>query len=153
MSLPDLRYSPAAIEFTLPIEPRSVQFGARVGRNKSTGRAFIFSDNRKTSYLSTVAALAHPHRPPAPLVGPLCVDFVFVVPRPKCLLAKKYPDGLIPCPVRPDRDNLQKGTQDGLSRAGFWTDDAQICDGRTSKFYAERTGKPRIEVTIRPFYL
>jgi hypothetical protein len=43
---------------------------------------------------------------------------------------------------------LVKGTQDGLSAAGFWVNDAQIFDGRVAKYYAERGGKPRIIVAI-----
>jgi Holliday junction resolvase RusA-like endonuclease len=35
-----------------------------------------------------------------------------------------------------------------LTRAGFWLDDGQIFDGRTTKYYAEKNGDARILVTV-----
>lgn len=135
------------IHFILPITPQSGQFGKRCVVMPN-GKPRWFNDSKKENYQATVALLAQQYRPPVPLSGALRVDFVFVMSRPKCLSRAKDPDGLIPCPKRPDRDNIQKGTQDGLSRCGFWSDDAQIFDGRSTKYYAERGGSPRIEVTI-----
>ena len=110
------------------------------------GKPMFFKAKSAESYQRTIRALASPHRPKEPLAGPLKVDFVFVLPRPARLMRKADPEGLIACPARPDRDNLQKGTQDALS--DFWNDDGQIYDGRTAKFYAEKGGQPRISVTI-----
>lgn len=133
--------------FTLNVAPVSTQFGSRIGRTRK-GRAIIFSSPRKIRYQRAIHEAALPFRPKTPHVGPIRVDFTFILPRPKSLCRARDPEGLIPCPVRPDRDNLQKGTQDGMAKAGFWNDDAQICDGRTAKFYAEKGGSPRIIVTI-----
>jgi Holliday junction resolvase RusA-like endonuclease len=68
------------------------------------------------------------------------LDLTFILPRPKNLMRKSHPEGRIPHTKRPDRDNLVKVTQDGLSAAGFWVDDVQVFDGRVAKYYAERGG-------------
>ena len=111
------------------------------------GKPIFFKNAKAAEYQRTIKVLAKAHRPENPFDGPLVVDFVFIIPRPARLNRKSDPDGLIPCPARPDRDNLQKGTQDALS--DFWIDDGQIFDGRTAKFYAEKNGDARIIVTIR----
>lgn len=134
------------IRFVLDITPQSCQSAFRVGVQR--GSLMRWKDRRKVLYQTAVTILARKYAPRTPLEGPLCVDMVFVLPRPKCLCRSIDSQGLIPCDKRPDRDNLQKGSQDALSACGFWHDDAQIADGRISKFYAERLGHPRIEVRI-----
>jgi Holliday junction resolvase RusA-like endonuclease len=114
---------------------------------KGQKRPRFFKSSKAGSYQKAIKVLAKEHLPPYPLTGPLIVDFIFILPRPGRLNRKSDPDGLIPCPARPDRDNLQKGTQDALS--DFWIDDGQIFDGRTAKFYAEKGGGARIIVRIR----
>lgn len=134
------------ITFTLNIEPMSIQSsGKRIFI--SGGKPRFFKTTAASNYQQMVRILAMTHRPTTPLTGPLIVDFTFIIRRPKKLMRKSDPEGLIPCPARPDRDNLQKGTQDALS--DFWIDDGQIYDGRTAKFYAEKDGEPRIIVTIK----
>jgi len=134
--------------FILKIIPKSIQSGNRIGIGKG-GKARFFSSAKKDNYVATVAALSSKFAPDEPSLGAIRLDLVFILPRPKNLMRKCDPDGLIYHTKRPDRDNLVKGTQDGLSSAGFWVDDAQICAGELSKFYAEKNGQPRIEVTIQ----
>lgn len=134
------------LSFTLMVEPMSLQkSGKRMVIVR--GKPRFFKNAEAERYQLAIRVMAAPHRPAEPFTGPLVVDFVFVLPRPATLNRKSDPAGLIPCPKRPDRDNLQKGTQDALS--DFWKDDGQIYDGRTAKFYAEKGGAPRIIVTIR----
>lgn len=135
------------ITFTLSVFPQAIQTGNRIGIGKG-GKAIIFSSKRKKDYQFLVQAAAARYRPSRPITGPVKLDLTFILPRPKDLMRKSAPDGWIPHPKRPDRDNLVKGTQDGLSAAGFWLDDAQIFDGRTVKYYAERGGDARIIVSI-----
>jgi Holliday junction resolvase RusA-like endonuclease len=137
------------IRFTLDIPPQSGQFGKRLVVMPN-GKPRFFSDARKERFQRQVATLAQRFAPIEPMDGPLQVDLVFVVSRPKRLCRKCDPDGLIPCDVRPDRINCGKLIEDALAPCGFWHDDAQIADGRVAKFYAERDGSPRIEVTIAP---
>jgi len=135
------------IQFTLQVCPKSTQFGNRgFVRN---GKLMFFTDKEKKNYQATVSLHAAAHKPHTPLSGPVELEMIFVVPRPKYLQARKFADGLIPCPKKPDYDNLAKGTQDALSTTGFWLNDSQIFDARIRKFYAERSGAPRIEVRIK----
>ena len=133
------------IRFTLQVEPMSLQTSGKRMVIRG-GRPLFFKNAKAAEYQRTIKVLAKSHIPSEPLTGPLIVDFIFIIPRPGRLNRKSDPDGLIPCPARPDRDNLQKGTQDALS--DFWIDDGQIFDGRTAKFYAEKGGDARIIVTI-----
>lgn len=127
------------IYFSLPIIPMALQTAGKrmvlVG-----GKPRFFKNPKAQAYLDAIEILAGAHRPPRPFAGAIRLDLTFVLPRPKRLLRRCDPDGLILHTSRPDRDNLIKGTQDGLSLAGFWLDDSQICMGETQKFYAERGG-------------
>lgn len=75
-----------------------------------------------------------------PVDGPLQVDLVFVMPRPKSL-AKSRPT---PAAVKKsDVDKLARAVLDALTSAGAWLDDKQVCDLRARKRLAElgeRTG-------------
>lgn len=82
-----------------------------------------------------------------PVDGPVQVDVRFYLPRPKRLMRKKDPDGPIPHTSRPDVDNLWKSTADALKDIA-WRDDSQVCRTRAAKFYAEKNGVPRVEITI-----
>ena len=82
--------------------------------------------------------------------GPVRVDVVAIWPRPQRLMAKRFPDGLIPKYSRPDVDNVCKSVYDAIgSLHGIvWNDDGQIQCHRSEKFYAERDGSPRLELVI-----
>lgn len=135
------------ITFTLSVCPQAIQTGNRIGFGKN-GKMRIFSSKQKKDYQFLIKAESFRYRPNRPITGPIKLDLIFILPRPKYLLRKSDPDGWIPHTKRPDRDNLVKGTQDGLTASGFWLDDSQIFDGRTVKYYAERGGDPRIIVSI-----
>lgn len=83
------------------------------------------------------------------LEGPLSVDILAVMPRPKRLLRRKDPDGLIWCTSRPDADNVAKAVTDALNGIAY-RDDAQVVDLTVRTVYAERDGQARTEVAIRP---
>jgi len=75
---------------------------------------------------------------------------IFVLPRPKRLCRKKDPDSTtVSCDKRPDLDNLMKSLLDAIQNSGqMWTDDSQVQHINAEKVYAEKNGKPRIEVRI-----
>ena len=134
-------------EFTIMIEPMTVQTaGKRMRWNPSTGTPIFFKNAKCKKWQKQVCSLASRFAPDEPYDFPLSVDFFFIISRPGRLVGKKYSDGLIYAPTRPDRDNFIKGAQDSIK--GFWLDDSQIVDGRTAKFYAERSGSPRIHIRI-----
>ena len=84
-------------------------------------------------------------------MGPLRVDFVFYMPRPKGHFktgrnagglkgtAPLHPD------VRPDRTKLLRCTEDAL-KGVLWKDDSQVVAGRVEKRYGDPPGA-RIVVT------
>jgi Holliday junction resolvase RusA-like endonuclease len=78
--------------------------------------------------------------------GPLAIELVFVLPRPK--LPKKLGTHRLPHAKRPDFDNLEKSVVDALTGLA-WNDDAQLCDVRTMKWIAAADEVPHVEITIR----
>lgn len=135
------------IQFTLPLEAIPVQTGGKRLMIRG-GRPLFFKDKRTDRYYKAIAAFAARYVPPAPLEGPLKIELIFVMARPKRLMRKADPEDRIWCPVRPDWDNLCKGICDGLQ--GFWLDDAQIVRADVEKLYAAKGESPKIHVTIRP---
>lgn len=77
------------------------------------------------------------------LDGPLRLHLQFVLPRPKRLkrgdMAWHH--------VRPDIDNLSKSVQDALTGV-VWTDDCQVCENLSQKFYAKYGQQPYVFVKI-----
>ena len=80
------------------------------------------------------------------ITGPVCVDIMAVLPRPKRLYRKKDPQGLVWAPVRPDVDNIRKIVLDSMKDC--WTDDSLVVSGSSQKVYSEKNGLPRVEVWL-----
>ena len=74
-----------------------------------------------------------------PLEGGVCVDLDFVFKRHKGI-----PKGQKYKITQPDRDNLEKAVFDAMNKV-IYKDDAQICDGRTRKFWG---GEAQIIIKI-----
>jgi Holliday junction resolvase RusA-like endonuclease len=86
--------------------------------------------------------------PPALLQGPIALECRFYLPRPNRLMRRADPAGPVLHTSKPDLDNLIKSTMDSL-REVVWRDDSQVVIYRdTGKFYAEKEGRPRLEMTI-----
>lgn len=81
------------------------------------------------------------------LLGALHIQVTAYMPIPMSWSEKKKQqarDGHIRPIVKPDWDNFGKVASDALNGV-IWKDDAQIVDGRVSKFYSE---EPRLEIEI-----
>ena len=86
--------------------------------------------------------------------GPLRVDLVFYMPRPKSHFrsnGEMKPTAPKWYEAKPDRDNLDKAVLDALTfdketKFGLWADDKQVCDGRIQKLYATSSTGCRIEI-------
>jgi Holliday junction resolvase RusA-like endonuclease len=80
------------------------------------------------------------------LLGPVIAEMVFTVPKPKSAPKSRrtYPDR------KPDLSKLIRSTEDALSDAGVWEDDARVIEYRfTSKVYPnEGTGALHIPGAI-----
>jgi Holliday junction resolvase RusA-like endonuclease len=131
----------ADMEFTLNIEPKTIQSGLRFSGKGGCMR--VFRNSASKAYVRSLV-FASKQYAKEQIVGPLRCDVTFVLKRPQRLKA----NGRQPAPVRPDRDNLLKPLQDALTQAMFWVDDSQIVAGETFKLYAGKTEKPCIEVKI-----
>ncbi len=83
-------------------------------------------------------------------VGPLRVDVLLLMPRPVADFRKTMANPRRPHSIRPDRDNIEKALSDALTGI-CWKDDAQICDGRTTKLVATPFEAPGVCVRIEPF--
>ncbi len=133
------------IEFTIPLEP---QGKGRPRASTIAGKARLYTPKRTRAHEGAIAFAVREHYDGPPLEGPLCLELLFVVSRPKRLRRKKDPEGLIPHDKKPDLDNLVKAALDGLTQAGIWRDDAQVARLTTEKVYAEKDGLPRIQVRL-----
>lgn len=90
------------------------------GSKRHVGHGVMIESSKKvTPWRESVKAAA-----PAverPLDGPLLVTMVFTVPRPKS--AKKT--DCYPCRT-PDLSKLARSTEDAITEAGLWADDARV---------------------------
>ena len=80
---------------------------------------------------------------------PIRVEMRLIFKRPKRLMRRKDPEGLIPHISKPDGDNVEKAVLDGLSGVAFH-DDAQVFGGSWTKWYAEKATptNARVEIDI-----
>jgi Holliday junction resolvase RusA-like endonuclease len=80
---------------------------------------------------------------------PILVQMRFIFKRPKRLMRRKDPDGLIPHLSKPDGDNVEKAVLDGLSGV-VYHDDSQVFGSGWRKYYAEKATpkNARIEITV-----
>ncbi len=83
----------------------------------------------------------------APLDGPLLLNVLFLMPRPKAMVWKKRPMPRAFHDVKPDLDNLEKALKDALKGLA-WRDDSQVADVIKRKRYAAGDEAPGVEVTI-----
>ncbi|WP_084963333.1 RusA family crossover junction endodeoxyribonuclease [Thermoactinospora rubra] len=77
------------------------------------------------------AALARVSRSGPPLDEPLAVEMCFTLARPKSApKRRRHPDRM------PDLSKLVRSTEDALTDAGVWADDARVVACRARKVYA-----------------
>ena len=160
---------PKPIVFTVagdPVpQPRHKARGVRIGR-KATARMYcpgvrhkigekpngedILGPDLLEPWRSAVRAAA------SPLIkqtwfGPVVVNISWYFSRPDYLLKPKAPSCAIPHTVKCDRDNLDKAVLDALSEiepTPPWGNDAQVYDGRISKFFVARGDAPGARIEI-----
>lgn len=122
-----------------------------------TGRVSVVESSHKRvkSWRADVVEAASQVKQWPALEGPLSVSMVFYLKRPQAhyrtgrnshLLrpsAPAYPAG------RPDSSKLLRATEDALTTAGIYKDDAQIVNTYLAKMYADNE-LPGAEISIRP---
>jgi len=111
-----------------------------VGHAKSGRGVLVESSKRVKPWRNDVveAALAQVPREMRGLAGPLTMTVVFHLRAPVSASKKKLSLG--PC-RKPDLSKLVRSTEDALSDAGIWGDDAQVVECLARKRYAE-DGEP-----------
>jgi Holliday junction resolvase RusA-like endonuclease len=120
-------------------------FAVRGKGGMPTGRIAVIesSHDRVKAWRAAVLDAALTAGLPAPLDGPLNVRIVFWLPRPRSHYgtgrnALRLRPGAPPLPAGPpDLSKLTRATEDALTDAGIWRDDAQVTHCRTAKRYAE----------------
>jgi Holliday junction resolvase RusA-like endonuclease len=136
------------MSFFIPcIPPRSThQASLRILRRRN-GSQFLgkFSSSKGKRTEGELMALLMPHRPPAPLTGPLFLGVEWRYPWRKGEPAKNRFMGYRRCDTRPDCSNLIKLLEDVMTRLGYWGDDAQIALLRVGKMWHDRPG---LDITI-----
>jgi Holliday junction resolvase RusA-like endonuclease len=108
---------------------------------KALKRVVTTNDNKKNkAWAQCVSEVASQHRPPALLLGPLQLDAIFHMPKPKSLPKRKpsWPA------KKPDADKLLRSLGDSLTGV-IWRDDAQVVDCAVKKIYSDAPG---VDVTI-----
>ena len=80
-----------------------------------------------------------------PIVGPVACSLVFLMPRTQGQMWKRKPMPRIPHAKKPDRDNAVLDALKGIA----WVDDAQVCDGRITKWTAAGNEPAGVEIYIQ----
>lgn len=126
-----------------------------VGHAKSTGRAILVESSKKvkpwrSDVKDAAQAIVAQHQLQAPLDGPLIVSMVFTMPKPASAPKKRttYPD------KKPDLSKLVRSTEDALSDAGLWVDDARVVEyTRLAKVFPgedpQALNSPGVRITVR----
>lgn len=112
-----------SISFTLNLDP------VATARPRMTRKGHTYTPEKTRSFKQSVYLLSMKYAPLKPWQGPLKLQVIFYMRKPKSLkITSPYHI------KRPDTDNLIKGVKDAMSL--FWIDDAQICIEHTTKLYA-----------------
>jgi Holliday junction resolvase RusA-like endonuclease len=146
------------IEFTVTGTPAPQGSKRFVGTTK-TGRGLMVESSKKVKpWRMDVKAAAEAAREHygivKPLDGPLMVSMVFTLPKPASAPKKRrtWPD------KKPDLSKLIRSTEDAISDAGLWVDDARVVEyGRMSKVFPDEDPaalpSPGVRVVIMPMEL
>lgn len=113
------------------------------GSKRHVGRGVLIESSKAVGpWRERVALAAHSHARVL-LGGPVSVDLVFVLPRPKSAPKRTTP----PAIKRPDLDKLARAILDALT--GVWfADDSAVVSLFASKRLAEIEESPGVHITI-----
>lgn len=113
----------------------------------------IYNPHNADEWKARIHIIARPHRPPAPILGPIQISLTFLLPRPKAHLkgAVLRPEAPLWHASKPDMDNFEKAILDAITAVKIWHDDSQIADKRTRKIYTpEIDDPPGCFVSLQP---
>jgi Holliday junction resolvase RusA-like endonuclease len=112
------------------------------------GYARMYTPTTAGAFKATVAMMAERSHPGPPFDGPVSLQIVFVLDRPKCKIWKRREMPREPHSVKPDADNLTKAVMDALKGIA-WRDDAQVAELQVRKVIASGYEQPHTEIMIQ----
>jgi Holliday junction resolvase RusA-like endonuclease len=107
----------------------------------------MYTPTTASAFKATVAMLAEKSHPGPPLDGPVGMEIIFVLDRPKSKIWKTREMPREMHCGRPDIDNLVKAVMDSLKGIA-WRDDSQVACLVTSKWVASGYEQPHTQITI-----
>ena len=129
--------------------------GSPIGKGRPRGTAAggfvrLYTPKKTADWERSAALIARNAWMDAPLDKcAIEVEVVAVFHRPKRLMRKKDPDGVIWKTSKPDGDNICKCVLDSLVMAGILRDDSCVVSIRILDFYAEKDRGPRVCIRLR----
>lgn len=122
-----------------------------VGTSKKTGRGILVESSKHVKPWRAIVDAAARGLVNTPLDGPLIVRMIFTVPKPASAPKRRrtWPA------VMPDLSKLARATEDALTTAGLWADDARVVEyERLAKVYPgedpEALHAPGVRITVTP---
>lgn len=135
----------AAVELVIDV----LGVPAPQGSKRHVGRGILVESSRKVGpWRDSVALAAHAAMLEcgfAALSGPLRLEIVFRMYRPR-----SAPKSRLRPFQRPDLSKLVRSTEDALTTAGVWGDDAQVVDLVASKVFALPGEGLGARIKVRP---
>ena len=120
-----------ALEFTVYGTPAPQGSKRYVGTSKAGRGIMIESSAKVKPWRQAVCYAAFLEALPAPLDGPLMLEVVFTMPKPTSAPKRRKT-----WPMRkPDLSKLLRSTEDAMTDAGVWHDDAQVVECFAAKRY------------------
>ena len=128
--------------------------GDPIGKGRARGTSVggyvrLYTPKKTADWERSAALVMSQYWRKPPIDGCVEVEIMAMFARPKRLLRKKDPDGLIWKPTKPDSDNIEKSAWDSLVMAGVVRDDCQVVINHTWCCYAPRDLGPRLCIRVR----
>ena len=140
-------YAEKVNELYIPAVPVA-QPRHRIGTLNGKGRAFEAPKSHPVhAFKATCRLVANKIYENTPHDGPVRVEAVFVLPRPKSEFYKVKPTPRHPHIKRGDIDNFAKTILDALTGL-VWIDDGQVYSMEVEKHVASAVETPHVEMTI-----
>lgn len=122
------------IEFFVPGRVAPQGSKRYVGGNKASGGRFIEASKYLPAWRTAVTTVARDHMTHygyESISGPVDLNVVFYIERPKSIPQSKRVTPIVP----PDVDKLVRAICDAMTDAGVWDDDAQVIHLKAMKLY------------------
>ena len=129
--------------------------GAPIGKGRPRGTSAgghirLYTPKKTADWERSAAGLMSASWRREPLDEPVEVEIAAFAHRPKRLMRKKDPDGVVWKVSKPEADNICKCVLDSLVMGGILRDDSCVVSVRILDFFTEKDRGPRVCVRLRP---